>query len=63
MDNKSDAEYIQGRLEALAKMAKQDGFAVGIGHDRKKTLEVLVQAIPELKNAGSNSFMLSELVN
>ena len=63
LDNKRDAEYIQGQLEALAKMAKQDGFAVGIGHDRKKTLEVLVQAIPELKKRGFKFVYASELVN
>lgn len=61
LDNKSDAEYIQGQLEALAKTAKQDGFAVGIGHDRKKTLEVLVQAIPELKKRGFRFVYTSEL--
>jgi len=62
LDNKSDAEYIQGQLEALAKMAKQEGFAVGIGHDRKRTLEVLVQAIPELKKRGFKFVYTSELV-
>ena len=63
LDNKSDAEYILGQLEALAKTAKQDGFAVGIGHDRKKTLEVLVRAMPELKKRGFKFVYASEIVN
>lgn len=61
LDNKSDAEYILGQLEALAKTAKQDGFAVGIGHDRKKTLEILAQAMPELKKRGFRFVYTSEL--
>lgn len=62
LDNKNDAEYILGQLEVLAKTAKQDGFAVGIGHDRKKTLEVLAQALPELKKRGFKFVYASELV-
>lgn len=62
LDNKSDAEYILGQLEVLAKTAEQDGFAVGIGHDRKKTLEVLAQALPELKKRGFRFVYTSELV-
>ena len=61
LDNKSDAEYILGQLEVLAKTAKQYGFALGIGHDRKKTLEVLVQAMPELKKRGFKFVYVSEL--
>lgn len=61
LDNKNDAEYILGQLELLANTARQDGFALGIGHDRKKTLEILAQAMPELKKRGFKFVYASEL--
>lgn len=61
LDNKSDPEYIMSQFEALAKTAKQHGFALGIGHDRKKTMEVLARAIPEFKKRGFRFVYASEL--
>lgn len=61
LDNKSDPEYIMRQFEALARTAKQYGFALGIGHDRKKTMEVLVRAIPEFKKRGFRFVYASEL--
>ena len=63
LDNKSDPKYIMSQFEALAKTAKQYGFAIGIGHDRKKTMEVLARAIPEFKKRGFRFVYASELVN
>ena len=62
LDNKSDEKYILSQLELLAKIAKQSGSAIGIGHDRPKTLEVLVKAIPEFKKRGFQFVFVSELV-
>lgn len=62
LDNKNEASYILGQVELLAKIAKQSGCAIGIGHDRQKTLEVLVKAIPELKKRGYRFVGVSELV-
>lgn len=62
LDNKSDAEYILAQVEVLAKIARQEGSAIGIGHDRTKTLEVLIKAIPDLKKRGFKFVRVSELV-
>jgi polysaccharide deacetylase 2 family uncharacterized protein YibQ len=43
-------------------VARSKGYAVGIGHDRKKTLEALTEAIPRLKKEGYRLVYLSELV-
>lgn len=62
LDNKSDAEYILAQIEVLAKIARQEGSAIGIGHDRTKTLEVLTKAIPDLRKRGFKFVRVSELV-
>ncbi len=62
LDNKNESNYILGQVELLAKIAKQTGCAIGIGHDRQKTLEVLVKAMPELKKRGYRFVYVSELV-
>lgn len=62
LDNKNDAQYIRGQLELLAKIARQSGYAIGIGHDRPTTLEVLSGAMKELKKRGFKFVYVSELV-
>lgn len=62
LDNKADYEYIRQQLNKLALKAKINGFAVGIGHDRKTTLEVLRDYIPELEKDGITFVFASELV-
>lgn len=62
LDNKNDEKYILSQFELLAKIAKQRGSAIGIGHDRPKTLEVLVKAVPEFKKRGFQFVFVSELV-
>lgn len=62
LDNKNDAQYIRGQLELLARIARQSGYAIGIGHDRPKTLEVLSRAMIELKKRGFRFVYVSELV-
>jgi uncharacterized protein len=62
LDNQEDIAYIRGQIEELKAVARNRGYAVGIGHDRKKTLEVLKEAIPRLKKEGYRFVYLSELV-
>lgn len=62
LDNKNDAQYIRGQIELLAKIAQQSGYAIGIGHDRPKTLEALAKAMPDLKKRGFKFVYLSQLV-
>lgn len=61
LDNDSDPEYIRRQLDVLKEKARANGSAIGIGHDRKNTLEVLRGAIPELSKEGFRFVFVSEL--
>lgn len=63
LDNKPDQGYIHSQLYKLKTKAGNRGFAVGIGHDRRVTLEVLNETMPELEKEGYKFVHLSELVN
>ncbi len=63
LDNRSEHEYIKGQVEKLKSVAKKNGFAVGIGHDRKDTLEVLNEVMPELEEEGYRFVFVSELAH
>lgn len=62
LDNEGSAPRIQERLSELAEAAGEKGQAVGIGHDRPTTLEVLRAAVPELEEAGYTLVPVSDLV-
>jgi len=63
LDNSLEPEYIKGQLEKLKAIAKKNGFAVGIGHDRKNTLEVLKETMPQLQDEGYKFVFVSELLS
>lgn len=63
LDNQNDPEYIRGQIDKLKLAAKANGKAVGIGHDRKVTLQVLKEIMPELRKEGYKFVRLSELVD
>lgn len=52
LDNDPAPGAIRQRLMDLAKEAATQGEALGIGHDRPATLEVLRETIPALEKAG-----------
>ncbi len=62
LDNKNDAEYIQGQIFSLVRKAKKQGSAIGIGHDRPLTLKVIKEQIPEIEKQGIKFVLVSELV-
>jgi len=62
LDNENDATYIGGQIRQLAKVAKLRGEAIGIGHDRRITLETVKNMIPELEEQGIELVHASELV-
>jgi hypothetical protein len=62
LDNQSDKSYIRQQIYKLKTKAKLNGSAVGIGHDRKNTLLVLKETLPELEKEGYRFVLLSELV-
>lgn len=62
LDNIQDAEYIRQQIQQLKIKARHKGEAIGIGHDRKITLEILKEAMPELEKEGYKFVLVSELV-
>ena len=62
LTNEEQRAYIQGQLDKLYRIAGKRGYAIGIGHDRKITIEVLRAAIPQLKKKGIKFVFLSEFV-
>ncbi len=52
IDAVDEKTAIEEKLQRLAKLAKKDGFAIGIGHPRSKTIAVLKEMIPELARQG-----------
>jgi polysaccharide deacetylase 2 family uncharacterized protein YibQ len=53
--------YIQAQLYKLSQIAVKNGFAIGIGHDRKTTLRVLNDVLPRLEKKGIKLVFVSEL--
>ncbi len=62
LDNTEEPEYIKNQIYKLKARARVYGQAVGIGHDRKVTLEVLKEAMPVLEKEGYKFVFVSELV-
>ena len=61
LDNELEPTQIRQRLVELAKAAAAHGEAIGIGHDRPATLQVLREAIPDLEKAGYQIVPVSQL--
>jgi len=61
LDNKEDKEYIKQQIYKLKVKARLQGFAIGIGHDRRATLEVLREVMPLLAKEGYKFVFLSEM--
>ncbi len=62
LDNEGEPEYIKAQIYKLKMKAKLYGQAIGICHDRKSTLEVLAEVIPQLEREGYKFVFVSELV-
>ncbi len=62
IDNVADAEAIAAQLAALEDIAREHGYAVGIGHPRAKTLEALAGWLPDLLDRGFALVPISAIV-
>jgi hypothetical protein len=62
LDNEQESNYIKQQLYKLKARAENLGQAIGIGHDRKLTIEVLKEVIPELEKEGFRFVFVSDLV-
>jgi len=62
LDNQNDVGYINEQLTVLKNLARKQGIAVGIGHDRKNTLLVLQAMLGQLEKEGYQFVFLSQVV-
>lgn len=62
LDNTEDPQYIKGQIDKLKARARVNGKAIGIGHDRRHTLEVLKEVMPHIEEEGYKLVFVSELV-
>jgi uncharacterized protein len=63
LDNRLAPEYIRKQLAVLARKARANGSAVGIGHDRTITLEVLREEMPKMAAEGYTFVVVSDILN
>lgn len=61
LDNFEDPVYIKLQINKLKSKARMHGEAIGIGHDRKNTLKVISEVMPQLEKEGYSFVFLSEL--
>lgn len=61
LDNSEEAAYIKGQIYKLKTRARAYGKAIGIGHDRRVTLEALKEIMPKLEKEGYRFVFVSEL--
>jgi len=61
LDDVDDVEAITGELFRLARLARERGTAVAIGHCRRNTLETLKKYLPALEEAGITLVPVSHL--
>ena len=63
LDNEDDEEKIEKQLMKLVKRSEEVGSAIGIGHVKPKTLNVLSDQIPKLKKKGYKFEFISNMLH
>ncbi|MFZ2385687.1 MAG: divergent polysaccharide deacetylase family protein [Candidatus Omnitrophota bacterium] len=61
IDNRLNQEYIRRQIDKLKAVAARRGQAIGIGHDRRITVEVLAEVMPQLQREGYQLVVVSGL--
>lgn len=61
LDNEATPQAVRQQLLELAAVARRAGVAVGIGHDKRVTLEVLQEVMPQLEQTGIEFVRLGEV--
>ncbi|MGD2279465.1 MAG: divergent polysaccharide deacetylase family protein [Candidatus Omnitrophota bacterium] len=62
IDEKNDEDYIIGQMKKVEELARRKGYVIAIGHERPKTLKVLREVMPEMKERGIKFVTLSEII-
>lgn len=63
LDNSEDIKTIEYRLDELKKKARDEGWAIGIGHVNAETISALKRGIPSMIEDGFQFVFPSQLVN
>ena len=63
LDNDDDEEKITQQLMKLVRKSEEDGFSIGIGHVKPKTLNVLKKNIPKLQKEGYKFEFVSKMLH
>jgi hypothetical protein len=63
IDHEQESGYIRGQLQALETLARQRGYAVGIGHPHVATLAELERWIPEARARGVTFVPVSAILD
>ena len=63
LDNDLDPDQISKQLLKLVEASSKNGMAIGIGHVKSNTLDVLKKEIPALLQEGYEFKFLSQVVN
>ena len=62
LDEVDDVEAVSGELFRLARIARDHGEAIGIGHCRPNTLDAMKKVLPALAEAGFELVPVKQLV-
>lgn len=62
LDNNNDVPYITGQLAIAERVARNNGYAIAIGHPKSKTVEALKLWLPTLSEKNIKLVHLSEIV-
>ena len=62
LDNDPDPRKIREQFRRLVSIARKDGYALGIGHPYKATLELLESALPQLAAEGIMLVSVEDLI-
>lgn len=62
LDNEINLDYIKNQIHLLAKIALNEGEAIGIGHPHSLTVQAIKETIPELENQGIEFVLISDLI-
>ncbi len=61
LDNRDEPKYIRKQINVLKNLAGIHRVAIGIGHDRKNTLLILKEMLPQLTKEGYKFVFISEI--
>jgi polysaccharide deacetylase 2 family uncharacterized protein YibQ len=62
LDNESNPAAIRRQFQQLLRLARQRGTAIGIGHPRKETMQVLATELAKLDSTSVRLVAVSEII-